>query len=119
MYSVALPSLLRRAKETTSKSFLETVFVPAVANQWMELLYNRVQIDKISAPAGSRLYAYAGITLYQAVLPGIPADNSLSGQLQDLVDMPVIDDTLAYDWPSSASSDLKGVMTGLMASQDT
>jgi hypothetical protein len=33
--------------------------------KWMDLLYERVEAETISAPGASRLYAYAGVTAYQ------------------------------------------------------
>src|SRR5256885_4757403 len=54
------------------------------AADWMQLVYKRVFAEKVSAPGGGRLYAYAGITLHEAVVPGIEGGKSLSGQVTDL-----------------------------------
>lgn len=85
----------------------------STAIKWMELLYDRVEAEAISAPAASRLYAYAGITVYQAVLPGIPADFTLSGQLTDMPEIPYPDEGV-YDWPASANSALYSVLKGIL-----
>jgi hypothetical protein len=79
---------------------------PDVLVNWMELLYDRIQAETINAPAASRLYAYAGITGYQAVVPGIEGGISMSGQVYDLPEMPLIDSDAIYDWPSSANGAL-------------
>jgi hypothetical protein len=81
--------------------------------KWMQLLYDRVEAEKISAPGGSRLYAYAGITAYQSVLPGIPEGISMSGQITELPDMPQIDPDAVYDWASTANGALSTVIAGL------
>src|SRR5436190_2634 len=86
----ARPVGLTRAQDAPL-SVLASEHDPSVDIKWMQLLYDRVEADKISAPAASRLYAYAGITAYQSVLPGIPEGISLSGQLSDMPDMPQID----------------------------
>src|SRR5262249_40308121 len=68
----------------TSTSPLAANLDASVLIKWMQLLYDRVEAESISAPAASRLYAYAGITAFQSVLPGIPAGISMSGQLTNL-----------------------------------
>src|ERR1051325_10687009 len=60
----------------------------APAADWMQLVYKRVFAEKVSAPGGGRLYAYAGIALHEAVVPGIEGGKSLSGQVTDLPPMP-------------------------------
>jgi hypothetical protein len=81
--------------------------------KWMDLLYERVEAETVSAPGASRLYAYAGVTAYQSVLPGIPEGITMSGQLTELPDMPQIDFDAVYDWPSSANAALAMVIAGL------
>jgi hypothetical protein len=87
---------------------------PDILVEWMELLYNRIKAETINAPAASRLYAYAGITGYQAIVPGIPGGISMSGQVYDLPEMPLIDTDLAYDWPSSANGALATLLPALL-----
>jgi hypothetical protein len=100
------------AKETLSVSATELDSQPAI--DWMELLYNRVEAEAINAPSASRLYAYGGITLYQAVFPGIPGTVSLAGQLQDMPDTPAPDATLQYDWSAAATAALSVVLPGIL-----
>jgi hypothetical protein len=52
----------------------------------------------------SRPFAYTGIALYEAVVPGIPANRSLSGQLTDMPAMPQTVPGLAYHWPACANA---------------
>src|SRR3954447_9040912 len=42
------------------------------AVDWMRLFYDRVKADTVNAPGAGRVYAYAGVTLYESVAPGIP-----------------------------------------------
>src|SRR5215467_12073015 len=115
--ALTLMMLLRPIAQTVAQDAPPSVpaaqLDPTVDVKWMQLLYDRVEAEKISAPAASRLYAYAGITTYQAVLPGIPEGISMSGQVGQLPDMPQIDQTAIYDWPSSANGALSTVISGL------
>ncbi len=49
-----------------------------------------------------RFYAYLGIALYEAVMPGMPNYRSLSGQLTDMPGMPQIEAGKQYHWPAAA-----------------
>jgi hypothetical protein len=85
----------------------------SVLVKWMQLLYDRVEAESVSAPGASRLYGYAGVTAYQSVLPGIPEGISLNGQLTGLSDLPYPEESGDYDWPSSANAALSTVIAGL------
>jgi membrane-associated phospholipid phosphatase len=71
---------------------------PQVAVDWMNLLYERVQTEKSSAPGASRIYAYAGITLYESLLGGMPDNVTLAGQIWHMPDLPLWEDDVEYDW---------------------
>ncbi len=86
---------------------------PTILVKWMQLLYDRVEAERISAPAASRLYAYAGITSYQSILPGMPDGISMSGQVTSLPDMPQPDEGQVYDWIMVANGSLSTVISGL------
>lgn len=89
---------------------------PAPVVQWMELLRERVHQEAINAPAASRLYAYAGITIYESLLPGMPLYRSLAFQLNELTELPYPDmEAGEYDWLSSANGALYTILSGLMA----
>jgi hypothetical protein len=88
-----------------------------VAVEWMQLLYDRIYEDKISAPAASRLYGYAGVTLYESILPGMPDNFPLVGQVNDFPAVPwVIEDDI-HDWTIVANAALSTVLTGLFYNQ--
>ena len=84
------------------------------ATDWINLLYQRVFAEKINPPAAARLYAYAGITMYQAVLPGIPENRSLAGQLTDMPETPTIEDGAVYDWSAAATGALSVVVPAIL-----
>ena len=58
--------------------------------RWMDFqldLY-RANVGSVGGPAGMRFIAYTGIAAYESVVPGMPAYQSLSGQLTDMPAMP-------------------------------
>ncbi len=56
-----------------------------VAVAWFERLTELVKrTPGYSPPVAARSFGYAGVTLYQAVVPGMPSHRSLVGQLDDL-----------------------------------
>jgi hypothetical protein len=72
-----------------------------------------VQTSMLNRPSGNpfgfnpaRYMAYCGIALYESVLPGMPANRSLYGQLTDMPAMPAADPGLPYHWPTCAHSAL-------------
>ncbi len=86
---------------------------PTILVKWMQLLYDRVEVEKVSAPGASRLYAYAGITAYQSILPGMSDGISMSGQVTGLPDMPYVEDNKVYDWISVTNGALSTTIAGL------
>ncbi len=84
-----------------------------VAVDWMDLTYRIVQGEAVNAPAASRIYAYTGVTLYEAVVNGMPNNYSMAGQVTDLPELPLPEEGEVYDWPSVANSALAMVLEGL------
>ncbi len=85
-----------------------------IAVRWMQRLIESVRDEQLSPPVAARIYAYAGITLYEAVLPSMPQNRSLSGQLHAMPHMPRPDASINYDWPLVANSALAVVASGLL-----
>ena len=87
-----------------TKSFSADVVV-----SWINL---QLQMQKVPLPAGTagqatdRCQAYCGIALYESVVPGMPAYQSLSGQLTDFPEMPSKEPGKAYHWAASANAAL-------------
>ncbi len=88
-----------------------------VAVEWMQLLYDRVREDAISAPGASRLYGYAGVTLYESIMPGMPDNFTLIGQLTDFPQLPWVLEDDIHDWTIVANAALSTVLTGLFYDQ--
>jgi hypothetical protein len=77
-----------------------------VALQWMDM---QLELMRTSSPfigglPPSRPFAYTGIALYEAVLPGMPTYRSLCGQLTDMPAMPKTVPGIAYHWPACANA---------------
>lgn len=73
----------------------------------MQLEMMRVPLPAgVTAPAAERVLAYNGITLYEAVVNGMPAYRSLGGQLTDLPSMPANQHGKAYHWAAAANAAL-------------
>ena len=76
---------------------------------WIKVQLNML---KIPLPAGTRsqasdrAQAYSGIALYEAVVPGMPAYQSLYRQLTDFPEMPSTEPGKAYHWAASANAAL-------------
>jgi hypothetical protein len=87
-----------------SKTFSSDVVV-----SWLNM---QLQMVKVPLPAGTagqatdRCQAYCGIALYESVVPGMPAYQSLSGQLTDFPEMPSTEPGKAYHWAASANAAL-------------
>lgn len=79
-----------------------------VAFKWidMQLELMRTSSPFIGGLPPSRPFAYTGIALYESVVPGMPAYQTLSGQLTDMPAMPETVPGLAYHWSASANAAL-------------
>jgi hypothetical protein len=84
-------------------------FTAEVAQKWQDLQLRFLRLPTTVNPYGRnghRYFAYCGIALYESVVPGMPAYQSLSGQLTDMPQMPSTEPGKAYHWPSSANAAL-------------
>jgi hypothetical protein len=79
-----------------------------VVKAWLD-----VQVSMLFAQTGnpfgfnpSRYMAYCGVALYESVVPGMPAYQSLYGQLTDIPEMPAVEPGQHYHWPASANAAL-------------
>ena len=98
-------------------SVINESFVPAntsseVAFKWvgMQLELMRTSSPFIGGLPPSRPFAYTGIALYEAMVPGMPGYQTLSGQLAGMPAMPKTVPGVVYHWPASANAAL-AVMT--------
>ncbi len=88
---------------------LTKTYSAEVAQKWLDLQLNTLRTPTTANPFGRhghRYFAYCGIALYEAVLPGMPAYKSLTGQLTDMPAMPTTQPGKAYHWPTCANAAL-------------
>ena len=78
-----------------------------VALKWMDMQLRVIRSSAGMPPAtNSRLFGYSGVALYESVVPGMPAYQSLSGQLTDLSAVPRTVPGFAYHWAAVANAAL-------------
>ena len=87
-----------------------------VATKWAAL---QLKLTKITAgftpPVAARAFGYAGITMYESVVPGIPTRKSLVGQLQGLTALPQAEAGKTYNWALSANAAQAAILRSLYA----
>src|SRR5262245_7748630 len=104
--------ILSSASCVRESHFSETnTYSSDVAIKWMDM---QLELIRTSAPfigglPPSRPFAYAGIALYEAVVPGMPDYRSLSGQLALMPAMPKIVSGNSYHWPTCANAALAAI----------
>ncbi len=76
-----------------------------VANDWADMLREITKhTPGFTPPVASRAFGYAGLTLYEAVMPGMPKYQSLNGQLTDMPAIVVPDLTQEFNWAIAANA---------------
>lgn len=87
-----------------SASAKASTFDSDVAIQWHELFYKRVKATGMNPPLASRMFGYAGVALYESILPGMPDHRTLQGQLNAFPagTIPQPDDE-KHHWPTVAN----------------
>jgi hypothetical protein len=84
-----------------------------VATAWYDLALKLFAAENVPPPVAARALAYVGVSLYEAVVPGIPTHRSLAGRLNGLGALPVASDREPYHWPTVANSAAATVMRSL------
>lgn len=91
----------------------------SVATAWFDLVLELVEETKgFSPPVASRAFGYMGVTLYEAVVPGMESYQSLVGQLNGLTELPQIDMDETYDWSVVANSALADITRKLFSASE-
>ncbi|RXK59406.1 phosphatase PAP2 family protein [Lacibacter luteus] len=84
-------------------------FSSDVIMRWLNMQLDLLRVP-LASGAGSqtadRAQGYCGIAAYEAVVNGMPAYRSLSGQLTVFPDMPAVEPGKAYHWAASANAAL-------------
>lgn len=91
-----------------------THFSAEVPMAWFELANGLFASERFTPPMSSRALGYAGVALYEAVVPGMPGYQSLAGQLNELGPLP-LPKGRNYHWPAVANAALAAVMKGMFS----
>jgi len=82
-------------------------FEAEVATAWFDLSLDLVKgASGYSPPVASRAFAYAGVTLYESLVPGMAGSGSLGDALGGLGPLPATGNDAAHDWPTVANAAL-------------
>jgi membrane-associated phospholipid phosphatase len=91
-------------------------YTAGVATEWFQLALTLTQqTPGFSPPVASRALAYLGLTLYESVVPGMPAYRTLAGQLNELESLPTTQVNEPLHWPTVANAAM-ATMTRMMFS---
>lgn len=110
--ATALPGLLEQPGSTTASPAPDA----QVATDWFDLYLHLVQTSPgFSPPVAARAFGYAGVTLYETVVPGFPGYQSLAGQLNGLDRLPRPVGNRTFDGPTAANAALAQMARKLFA----
>lgn len=100
---------------TNSISPLTASYDAKFPAEWMWINYKIVGAEsRDNPPQAGRVYAYTCMAIYQCVLPGMPLNRSMAGQLKEYpVNMPAAYNNLEYDWPSAITGAMPVMLRGL------
>ena len=87
-----------------TKTFSDDVVI-----SWLNMQLEMLRVPLATgagSQAANRAMGYCGIATYEAVVPGMPAYQSLTGQLTDFPEMPATESGKAYHWAASANAAL-------------
>jgi PAP2 superfamily len=87
----------------------------AVPTAWFDLSLAFVRsAGGFSPPVAARAFAYTGLTLYEAVVPGMPGHRSLGTVFDDLEGLPSARSAPGYDWETAANAALASILRSLI-----
>ncbi len=85
-----------------------------VAVKWADLQLRLTKTTPgFTPPVASRAYGYAGLTMYESVVPGSNDGKSLISQLQGLTTLPQPEPGKAYNWALSANAAQSTILRNL------
>ena len=96
-------------------SDLTSHFPAEVATQWFKLELKLImETPGFTPPVASRALGYSGVTVYEAVVGGMPDHNSLVGQLNGLGFLPQPEAGQQYHWAAVANSALATISQSVL-----
>lgn len=91
-----------------------STFSSAIARDYFTLEVTLVkETPGLTPPVASRAYGYAGLTLYESLVHGMPAYNSLVGQVTDLSSLSMPEANKEYHWPAVANAAMASILRSL------
>ncbi|MCI0329612.1 MAG: vanadium-dependent haloperoxidase [candidate division Zixibacteria bacterium] len=82
---------------------------------WFGLVNRLAASERLTPPAASRILGYSGVTLYEAVVGGMPGYRSLAGQINNVRFVPQAHGNL--HWPTVANNALAVLFKGMFESR--
>lgn len=114
MFLAVLPMLTacQAGQQATAK--LTEEYPAGVATAWFTLQLQLIkETPGFSPPVASRALGYSGVTLYEAVVHGMPEYQSLAGQLPELSALPLPEENQTYHWGAVANAALGTITRAL------
>ncbi len=112
--SVTLAAVATDATSKSAAGPTADAYSAHVATEWFKLFVRLTpRAPGFSPPVAARAYAYAGVTLYEALVTGMPGYHSLSGQLTDMPAMPAPPTDATLIWPAVANAALASIARDL------
>src|SRR4030095_7942263 len=81
--------------------------------RWIDFQLTIYRATGVAGPTAARLLGFTGLGVYESVVPGMPAYQSLSGQIRDLSGLPTTEPGFAYHWDESMNAALADITTAL------
>lgn len=101
------PAAAPIAAQVLGESPPASAYTAEVATYWFKVIAQLARRSPgFTPPVAARAFAYAGVTLYEAVAPGMPGYQSLAGQLNEMPAMPTPPAGAQLYWPAVANSAL-------------
>lgn len=80
-----------------------------VVSSWLALQIKLVQTTPASPAFPPRRFAYAGIALYESIVPGLAGYKSIAPQLNGLPTLPTVTPNVTYYWAASANATMAAI----------
>jgi PAP2 superfamily len=104
LFALTLTVISCRKDEDVTRSNPAELYNAKVANDWFDML--RTLTSKTAGftpPVASRAFGYAGVALYETVVPGMSRYQSLTGQLTEMPALVAPTDNKEYNWAIAAN----------------
>jgi membrane-associated phospholipid phosphatase len=86
----------------------------SVPHAWYQLSAQLIrETPGFSPPVAARAFGYMGVTLYEAVVPGMPSYRSFVGLLNGLTSLPPFPTGTMAHWPTAANAALAEIVRSL------